>query len=134
MAVNVDNLDEVIKQMAKMEKAVELEIIREARKRFRAIMRKLLPTVKKNSPVETGDLKKSIKIQGRSRRGISKVKIIWKVMYAGPVNFKKGNKSEKFATDLWQQKKDSVDSEGAAVVKDVFKEVLEKYGVKVINQ
>ena len=35
MSVNIDNLDDVVKQLAKMEKAVELEIIREVRKRFR---------------------------------------------------------------------------------------------------
>jgi len=43
MAVKLDNLDSVLKQFAKMEKAVELEAIREARKSFRAIMRKLKP-------------------------------------------------------------------------------------------
>jgi len=133
MAVNTDNLDEVVNQLAKMERAVELEIIREARKRMRAIMRSLMPAVKGVSPVNTGALKKSVKVQGRSRRGVSTVKLIWRVMYAGPINFKKGNKSEKFATDFWNQKKEQIDQDGAAVVKQVFKEVLENYGAKVVK-
>ncbi len=133
MAVNTDNLDEVIAAMAKMEKAVDLEIIREARKRFRAIMRKLVPTVKKDSPKDTGELVKSIKVQGRSRRGISSVKIKWLVAYAGPLNFKKGQSAEKFATELWQQRKESLDQQGSTVVRQVFKEVLERHGVKVEN-
>ncbi len=134
MAVNVDNLDEVIASMAKMEKAVELEVIREVRKRFRAVMRKLVPDAKGSSPVNTGDLKKSVKIQGRSRRGISKVKLIWRVMYAGPVNFKKDAESSRYATDLWDKKKEPLDQEGSTIVTSVFKEVLEKHGVKVDNK
>lgn len=134
MAVNLDNLDEVVKAMAKMEKAVELEVIREVRKRFRAAIRKLIPSAKEASPVDSGDLKKSIKVQSRSRRGISKVKLIWKVMYAGPVNFKKEQKSNRYATDLWDQKKDPLDQEGNTIVRSVFKEVLENHGVKVENR
>ena len=36
MAVRSDNLDDFIKQFAKMDKAVGLEVIRESRKKMRA--------------------------------------------------------------------------------------------------
>jgi hypothetical protein len=132
MAVRLDNLDEVLKQFAKMEKAVEFEFIREARKGFRAIVRKLKPMAKKESPKKSGDLIKSIKIQSRSKRGRSTVRLLWAVPYAGPVNFKKGQSAERYATDLWDQKKASLDKEGSKVVREVMKQVLEKNGIKVI--
>lgn len=154
MAVKVDNLDDVINQLAKMEKAVELEIIREARKRFRAVMRKLVPTAKKASPKDTGYLIKNVKVKSRSKRGVSTVKVDWQVPYAGPLNFRKTKKTKvagflgvsivreeersnsayRFATDLWHKEKESLDQEGSAIVKEVFKDVLEKHGVKVENK
>lgn len=159
MAVELDNLDDVINQLAKMEKAVELEIIREARKRFRAVMKKLEKPVKSITPSVTGNLADSIKVQSRSRRGVSTVKLIWKltkmpaetikefggikiqvdkqpkfINYSGIVNFKKDTKSEGFATDYWKKKQSQLDKEGAAIVKEVFKDVLEKHGVKVENK
>jgi hypothetical protein len=153
MAVRLDNLDDVLKQMAQMEKAVELEVIREARKKMRAVMRTLIPLAKRASPRKTGELAKNIKVQSRSRRGVSTAKVIWLVPYAGPVNFRKTTKttigsalgvslvreterqakSLGFATDLWEQEKGRLDSIGADMVKDTFKEVLERHGVKVEN-
>lgn len=132
MAVKLDNLDQVLKQMAKMEKAVELEVIREARKRFRAIMRKLVPLARKSSPKKSGDLRKSIKVQSRSKRGLSKVRLLWSVVYAGPRNFKKDQSTEGYASDLWNDSKKSIDDEASQVVKDVMKQVLEQNGAKVI--
>jgi hypothetical protein len=131
MAVNLDNLDDVIKQMAKMEKAVELEVIREVRKKFRATMRKLVPTAKKASPIKTGQLRKSIKVKSRSKRGLTKVQVKWLVAYAGPLNFKKGQAAEKYATDLWQKEKSGLDKKGFQIVRETMKQVMEKYGVKV---
>ncbi len=132
MAVRLDNLDDILKQMAKMEKAVELEVIRESRKKMRAIMRKLIPIAKKTSPKDTGELRKSIKLKGRSKRGLSSVRLMWMVPYAGPLNFTKEQSVEKYATDLWQQKKAAIDQEGSTAVKETMKQVLEKHGVKVI--
>lgn len=131
MAVNLDNLDDVIKQMAKMEKAVELEVIREVRKKFRATMRKLVPTAKKASPIKTGQLRKSIKVKSRSKRGLTKVQVKWLIAYAGPLNFKKGQAAEKYATDLWQKEKPGLDKKGFQIVRETMKQVMEKYGVKV---
>ena len=131
MAVKLDNLDSVLKQFSKMEKAVELEAIREARKSFRAIMRKLKPVAKKASPKKSGDLRKSVKIQSRSKRGITKVRLLWAVVYAGPRNFKKDQATEKYATDLWTRNKAALDIEGHEAIKKVMKTIFEKNGVRV---
>jgi len=132
MAVKLDNLDDVMKQFYKMEKAVDLEVIRLARKRMRAVMRSLVPEVKKISPKDTGDLIKSIKVKSSSKRGISRARIVWMVKYAGPLNFKKDQSAEKYATNFWAQNKSSLDQEGAKIVKESMKAVLESHGVKVI--
>ena len=134
MAVELDNLDDVINQLAKMEKAVELEIIREARKRFRAVMRQLVPDAKTISPVKTGELKKSVKVKGRSKRGVSTVKVEWTTDYANILNFKPNQSAEGYATEHWKSIKEPTDEKGVVIVKEVFKDVLEKHGVKVENK
>ena len=165
MAVKLDNLDEVIDQLAKMENAVALEIIREARTKMRAIMRANLPKARKASPVgETGILSKSPKVKSRSRRGRSTAQVVWDIKekkpekkdpivsafgiklvksepkkkglvnYSGVVNFNKDQSASGFASDLWQNNKEILDQEGLSVVKDTFKNILEKYGVKVENK
>lgn len=153
MAVNVDNLDEVIKAMVKMEKAVELEVIREVRRKMYAVMRSLQPDAKKISPIDTGELQKSVKVQSRSKRGITKVRLVWKVPYAGPLNFRKTTKKKagvlginivreteransvlNYASDHWKKVKAVTDAKGETLVKDTMKEVLEKHGVKVENR
>lgn len=131
MAALIDNLDDVIKQMAKLESAVDMEVIREVRENMRATMRKYLPLVKKISPKDTGALVKSVKIQGRSRRGVSTVKIIWGVPYAGPLNFRKDQAAEKYATDFWNQKKNELELQAIDDIKKGFKDILGKYGVEV---
>ncbi len=90
-----------------------------------------MPSVKKQSPEDTGELKKSIKVKSRSKRGKSTAQLVWQVMYAGPLNFKKEQSAEKFATNLWQQKKAGLDEQGASVVIETMNEVLKKNGVKV---
>tara|TARA_R110002020_G_scaffold125388_3_gene282603 strand:+ start:5092 stop:5556 length:465 start_codon:yes stop_codon:yes gene_type:complete len=153
MAVKLDNLDEIVNQMARMEKGVDLEAIRLVRKKMYALMRTYKPLAKRASPKDTGALIKSIKVRSRSRRGVTTVKLVWMVPYAGPVNFRKSTKkkvggalgisvvretersnpNEGFASELWEQEKAGLDSKGAAIVKDTMKEVLEKHGVKVEN-
>lgn len=162
MAVKLNNMDSVLKQLAKMEKAVATEVIREARDKMRALMRSQLPKAKSSTPVgETGQLAKSPKVRSRSRRGVSTAQVIWNIKqkqeqtktvfkiagvevkkdeepkkkkkffnYAGVVNFKKDTKSSKFATDLWNRTKPTLDQEGLKVVKESFEEVFKRHGVK----
>jgi hypothetical protein len=134
MAVKLDNMDSVLKQLAKMEKAVATEVIREARKRLRATVRKYVPVYKNltkvNTIERTGDLVKSIKVKGRSRRGVSNVKLIFTVPYAGYLNFTKGYKTESFATDQYKKDVSALDQQGLQDVKDAFKTVFKRHGVK----
>lgn len=162
MAVKLNNMDSVLKQLAKMEKAVATEVIREARGRMRALMRSQLLKAKSSTPVgETGQLAKSPKVRSRSRRGVSTAQVIWNIKqkqeqtktvfkiagvevkkseepkkkkkffnYAGVVNFRKGTKASKFATDLWNRTKPALDQEGIKVVKQAFEDVFKRHGVK----
>lgn len=161
MAVKLDNMDSVLKQLAKMEKAVATEVIREARDKMRALMRSQLPKAKSSTSVgKTGQLAKSPKVRSRSRRGVSTAQVIWNIKqkqeqtktvfkiagvevkkdeepkkkkffnYAGVVNFKKDTKSSRFATDLWNRTKPTLDQEGLKVVKESFEEVFKRHGVK----
>lgn len=135
MAIDLDNLDDVLKGMAKLETAVTTEVIREARKNMLATVRKYLPRFKKITPVgQTGEMAKSMKIKSRSRRGKTSIRAYWQVSYAGYVNFWKANKkSEGFASDKFRQLKDQMDKEGVEDVRDAFKKVLNEHGVKVVD-
>ena len=166
MAVKLDNMDEVLTQLAKLEKAAVTSVIRTARAKMRKLMRAQIPAARNASPEgETGRLKKAPKVKSRSRRGVSSASLIWDmkpqqvkkrkpkktfimgveveevlepeepkvpkpfVNYAPFVNFKK-NKSEKFATDLWNKDKAILDQEGLKIVRESFEEVFKSYGVK----
>lgn len=146
-----DNLDDFIKLLAKIEGKVDTAVIREARKNMRATIRKYKPLAKKESPKDTGALVKSIKVRSRSRKGISKVSLIYTVPYAGPQNFRKttkkvigsafgislireterANPNEKFLTDFFNQKKEELDRQGTKDVRDAFVKVLTENGIKV---
>ena len=77
MAVDLDNLDDILKNMASMERSVELEVIRDARKRLRATVRSYTSIFKKATPKKSGALAKSIKVKSRSSRGVSTVQMTW---------------------------------------------------------
>jgi len=147
-----DNLDDFIKLLSKIEGKVDTQVIREARKNMRATIRKYKPFAKKESPKKTGALIKSIKVKSRSSKGRSTVRLMWAVPYAGPQNFRKttktvigsilgvslireterANKNEKFATDLFNQKKAELDRQGTEDVRSAFVKVLNENGIKVI--
>ena len=131
MAVNLDNLDDIVKQMASMERAAELEVIREARKRLRATVRSYIPIFKKGTPKKTGAAIKSIKVKSRSRRGVSSIQMIWTVAYAGFANFKKTQTAEKFATDVFNRHKEEMDKQGLKDVKDSFEMMFKNHRIKV---
>ena len=129
--IKTDNLDDFIKMLSKIEGKVDTQVIREARKNMRATIRKYIPIAKKASPKDTGALIKSIKIKSRSKRGVSSVRLLWGVPYAGPLNFRKTGENEKFATDLFNQKKAELDRQGTKDVRDAFVKVLKENGIKV---
>lgn len=131
MAVKLDNLDDIIAKMASMERAAELEVIREARKRLRATVRRFMPIFKKATPKKTGAAIRSAKVKSRSRRGVSTVQMTWLVAYAGFANFKKGQSAERFASDAFDRHKEEMDKQGLKDVKDSFEIMFNNHGVKV---
>lgn len=133
MAVKLDNLDDFLDNLAKLEQAAETEVIREARKNMRATVRKYQPIFKKITPVgKTGEMAKSTKVKSRSRRGLSTVQLVWMAPYAGYVNFGKNTKKSKFfASDKFQEVKEQMDKDGLDDVVDAFKIVFKKHGVKI---
>lgn len=135
MAIDLDNLDDVLKGLAKLENAVATEVIREARANMLATVRKSLPAFKAVTPEgETGEMAKSIKLKSRSRRGRTAIRAYWTVPYAGYVNFwRQNNKSGRFASEKFQQIKNAMDREGVDDVRTAFKTVLKRHGVKVVE-
>ncbi len=159
MAVNLDNLDDIIDQLASMERAVELDVIREARKRLRATVRKYMPIFKKATPVRSGAMAKSIKVKSRSRRGVSSVQMVWDlkaskqkpvepsfsafgikvvknepkkkglVNYAPVVNMNKGHKASAFARNTFLKHKEAMDAQGLKDVKGSFEMMFDQYGI-----
>jgi len=134
MAVKLDNLDSVLKALAKIEGKVDTEIIREVRKNMRATVRSMVPIAKKASPKQTGALVKSVKVRSRSKRGQTKTWVIWTVPYAGPVNFKKDfSDSEGYASDTYDKNEKRLDADGRKDIAAGFKKVLTANGIKVIS-
>lgn len=132
MAIKLDNLDDIIAQMASMERAAELEVIRDARKRLRATVRRFMPIFKRVTPKKTGAAIKSTKVKSRSRRGVSTVQMTWLVNYAGYANFNKGQKAEKFTTDEFNKHKEEMDKQGLKDVKNAFETMFENHEVEVV--
>ena len=130
MAVNLDNLDDIINQLASMERAVELDVIREARKRLRATVRKYMPIFKKATPKKSGAAIKSMKVKSSSRRGVSTVTLNWLVSYAGYANFNKGQSAERFASETFFRHKMEMDEQGLKDVKGSFEMMFDQHGVK----
>ena len=132
MAVKLDNMDDVLANMARLEKSVDIEVIREVRKSFKAIVRKYVPRFKKASPKKTGQLIKSIKIKSRTKRGLTKIRMSYLAPYAGVTNQTNQNKkSRQFANEEYQKNKKAISDEGTRAIRQVFKEVFERHGVKV---
>jgi len=132
MAVDLDNMDKVLSTMAKLEKAIDTEVIREVRKKFKAIVRKYIPRFKKASPKQTGALIKSIKMKSRTTRGVTRIKMSYTVPYAGIVNQTNANTiSRQFANNEYQQDKKAIEAQGKKAIRDAFKEAFEKRGIKV---
>lgn len=132
MAVKLDNMDSVLANMARLEKSVDIEVIREVRKKFKAIVRKYVPRFKKTTPKQTGDLIKSIKIRSRSRRGVTTTRMTYNVPYAPFANLSFDNeRSRLFANKQYKQDQDNISDEGTKAIRQAFKETFDKHGIKV---
>ena len=130
--IDLDNVDEVIRTLSKLENKTFTEILREARKKMRATMRKEVKGAKQDTPVgESGDLKRNIKVRSRTKRGRSTVKVNWDQFYSGFVNFKKKQLGERFATDFYLARKDRLENLGRRDITEAFTKVMTDLGFKV---
>ncbi len=76
MAVQVeDNIDYVLKNLEKFGKAIEIQ--RRARRYMVGNMKRYKKKFAEATPVRTGEAKKSIKIKSRSKRGVTRIRMIW---------------------------------------------------------
>ena len=129
MAVDLDNLDDILAVMGKLETSVELEVIRDARKRMRATVRTYETIYKKVSPKRSGDLIKSVKVKSRSSRGFSRVELTFQVDYAGFANFTKGIDSDGFASEQYKKDKDALERQGRKDVRQSFEATFKRLGI-----
>ncbi len=134
MAVKLDNMDSVLKGLAKLDKSVGSETIRDARKRMKSTVKKYIPLFRKLTKEKTikrtGDLVKSIKVRSRSRRGATTIKLIFSVPYAGFVNFTQDTATSNYASEEYENQKKILERQGREDIKEAFKATFKKYGIK----
>ena len=131
-----DNIDDVIKALSKLEKEATTEVVKESRKAVRASMRSFMPAFKGVTPVDTGTLKRSVKLKSRTRRGVTKISMIWQNKYAGYVNFKRKNKgsqnpNERKITNMYQHLKARMERDITLSLRNVYRRELSKRGFNV---
>lgn len=134
--VITDNFDSVIKALSKLENSAVTELTKETRKSMRSEIRKNLPKFKSATPVDTGELKRSVKVKSRSSRGVTKFSIVWLTKYAGYVNFAKkikgtANKNSRVITNLFQHNKSRLDRDIKKVIVDTQKKFFKSKGFNV---
>jgi hypothetical protein len=100
-----DNIDKVLKQMAKLETKVQNELIKDSRKAMKDTVKSYRPKFKKMTPKKTGALRNSVKLKSRSKRGITKVALYWDSPYAGYVNFWKESPHYRRVTSAYRSNK-----------------------------
>jgi len=126
------NLDQVLKQLAKMEDQATNEVIQDARNELRAIARKTLPQFRAITPVDSGALKRSTRVKSRSKRGRTTVSVVWaNNRYGAFVNNAKNSPHLHIFTNKFKSLKQSLDAQGTEAITDVFEKFLKKNGVRV---
>ena len=134
--VVTDNFDSVVKALSKLENSAVTELTKETRKSMRAEIRKNLPKFKSATPVDSGELKRSVKVKSRSKRGVTKFSMVWLTRYAGYVNFarkiKDGiNPNSRVITNLFQHNKARLDRDIKKVIVDTQKRFFKSKGFDV---
>jgi hypothetical protein len=134
--VFTDNIDSVMKAFSKLENTAVTELTKESRKAVRADMRKFMPQFKAITPKKTGALRRSVKIKSRSRRGTTKLSMIWQNDYAGYVNFAKNikgsnNPNSRKVTNLYQHLKSRMDRDISISIRNVYRKILKAKGFNV---
>jgi len=126
-----DNIDKVLKAVAKLEAKATGDMIRESRKAMRRTMTSYKPYFKSVTPKKTGKAKKSIKIKSRSKRGVTKMTMKWDIPYSNPMNFKRGTSSSAKVTNAFKSKKSKLDRDIEQAVVVAQRDYLKSRGFKV---
>lgn len=126
-----DNVDDMIKMVAKLETQATSEIIRESRKAMKKEMNTFKPFFKSVTPKKTGALRRSVKVKSRSKRGVTKLTMSWGEAYAGYVNFWRESKHYRKVTSGYNSIKAKMDSSISRAIVISQKNYLRSKGFKV---
>jgi HK97 gp10 family phage protein len=129
--VITDNVDDVLKAVAKLEAKAVGDITRESRKAMRKQMNTYKPYFKSVTPKKTGALRRSVKIKSRSRKGVTKLTMGWGEDYAGYVNFARGSKHSRKITSAYRSMKAKMDRDIKSSILLAQKDYLRSRGFTV---
>ena len=113
-----DNIDDVIKQLAKLEPKVTNELVKETRNAMKKEVRNSRSRFKQMTPKKTGALRKSVKVKSRTKKGVTKVSLYWDSPYAGYVNFWRKSPHYQRVTSAYRANK-------AKLARDIEKSIID---------
>jgi len=126
-----DNVDGVIKQLAKLETKVTNQLVVETRKAIKAEVRNSRTMFKKITPKgKTGALRRSVKVKSRTKKGVTKVSLYWNIFYAGYVNFWKKSPHYKKVTNGYKANKSILERNIKKRIVDTQRVFFNKNGIK----
>ena len=126
-----DNIDKVLKQMAKLETKVQNELIKDSRKAMKDTVKSYRTVFRRITPKKSGALRKSVKLKSRSRRGITKVSLYWDSPYAGYVNFWKKSPHYQRVTSGYRSKKAKMARDIESNIVKAQADFFKRNGIKV---
>ena len=126
-----DNIDDVLKMVAKLEAKATTDMVRESRKAMRRTMLSYRPFFKSVTPKKTGKASKSINVRSKSKKGVTKMTMKWDMPYSNPMNFKRGTSSSAKVTNAFKSKKNKIDRDIEHAVVLSQKDYLRSRGFKV---
>ena len=129
--VITDNVDDIIKAVASLEAKATGDMIRESRKAMRKTMNSYKPFFKRVTPKKSGDLRRSVKIKSRSKRGTTKLTMGWAEPYAGYVNFARTSLHSKKITSAYRSMKAKMDRDISSAIVTTQKDYLRSRGFTV---
>ena len=133
MAFNVEtNVDQVIKALAKMDNQATGKFIQQGRNVLRAEARRQMPTYRAITPADTGALKRALKVKSRSKKGVTKVSLVWlDNRYGSYVNNAKESPHLHLFTNKFRSLKQQSDARVTAGLEGVFVKFMNDNNIKV---
>ena len=126
-----DNIDSVIKQLAKLEPKVTNELVKDSRNAMKKEMRNSRSRFRKMTPKKTGALRKSVKVKSKSKKGVTKVSLYWDSPYAGYVNFWRKSPHYQRVTSAYRANKARLARDIERSIVDAQSDFFKRNGLKV---